>query len=204
MSGSGRAIFARRWSWSTASEGSPRFVRAGLPSTPTMSPRSSVDMAYAVGRAEELDLARAVDQVQEDELPVAPAAEDAPRGTPSRLASARLELLGLGANRRDVVAVGKTGRGAHGRAESTAELGRATDERVGEDRLRGSAEAEEVDTAFGSAGRRRRRTRSTRTVARWRRRGRAPGGFAGAAAVADDERCPDQDQRGSGPRRGRS
>ena len=67
-----------------------------------------LDRPRAVGRAEELDLPGAVDEVEEDELPVPAAAEDAP-GEPPRLRALGpgLERVGLGADGRDLVPVGK-------------------------------------------------------------------------------------------------
>ena len=93
MSGSGRAIFARSSSSSTASDGSPRFVFVALPTTPTMSPRSRSTGPARSAAHEELDLPGAVDEVEEDELPVPAPAHDA-TGEPPRLRLG-LERLGL-------------------------------------------------------------------------------------------------------------
>ena len=76
-----------------------------------------VDGARALGLAEELDPPGAVDEVEEDELPVPAASHDAP-GETTFLAAflAGLEQLRLGPDRRDLVAVGKAlGKAGHGR-----------------------------------------------------------------------------------------
>ena len=63
----------------------------------------------SIDRAEELDPARAVDEVEEDELPHLPPREHA-AGEPARLVAfdAGPEGLGLGSDGGDLVAVGKT------------------------------------------------------------------------------------------------
>src|SRR5262249_57493384 len=73
--------------------------------------------AGAVGCAQELDATGAVDEVEEDELPVLAAAHDAAREAAllGRLL-AGLELLRLGADGRDLVPIGEPLRQtAHGR-----------------------------------------------------------------------------------------
>ena len=86
------------------SDGSPRRDFAGCPLTPTMSPRSTSTLL-----GEQLDPPAAVDEVEERELPHL-AARHHPAGEPERLRlvrRARLELLGLGPDRSDLVPVGK-------------------------------------------------------------------------------------------------
>ena len=80
-----------------------------------------VDLARPRERAEELDPAAAVDEVEEDELP-----EVAAREHPARQAAllgpfgAGLELVGLGADDGDLVAVRKALRRRHGCLTLTA------------------------------------------------------------------------------------
>jgi len=74
-----------------------------------------VDLAGARLGAEQLDPARAVDQVEEDELAHVAAREDAARESPGLGALfVRLQRLGFGADGYDLVAVGKTLGGRHG------------------------------------------------------------------------------------------
>ena len=80
--------------------------------TPTTSPRQDVDLARLRGLADHLDPARAVDDVEEDEL-----AHVAPRHRPSGDPADRvgrlpgLERLALVPDRRDLVPVGEALRG---------------------------------------------------------------------------------------------
>ena len=68
-----------------------------------------VDRPGAILGDEQLDLPGAVDEVEEDELPHVPPSHDPP-GDPPRLAGLLpgLDLLGLDADGRDLVPVGKT------------------------------------------------------------------------------------------------
>jgi hypothetical protein len=73
-----------------------------------------VHIAHPVGRAEELDRARPVDEVEEDELPVpAPAQDPARKAAAVASFDSRLQLLGLGPDRGDLVPLGKARREAH-------------------------------------------------------------------------------------------
>ena len=96
----------RSSSSSTASDGSPRRLFAGLPVDADHVAEVDVDLAGARGRAQQLDAARAVDEVEEDELPHVTPRHHAPGEAP-RLGGLRpaLERLGLGANLGDLVAV---------------------------------------------------------------------------------------------------
>ena len=93
---------------STASDGSPRRVFIALPAAPTTSPRRDVRELDAASLAEELDAARAVDEIEEGQLAVLAPRHDATRETPLGLALlARLETLRLGADESDLVPVGE-------------------------------------------------------------------------------------------------
>jgi len=77
-----------------------------------------VDLARAIGRAEELDAARAVDEVKEDDLAHVPPGHDPAGQAALRLGLlAGLERLGLGADRGDLVPVGEA-LGQRGHAAS--------------------------------------------------------------------------------------
>ena len=81
-----------------------------------------VDRARAVLGAEQLDAPRPIHEVEERELAVTAPGENAAGDTPARLGFlTRLEPLRLGPHRGDLVAVGKSLRGAHGTGEPTAE-----------------------------------------------------------------------------------
>ena len=114
MSGSGRLVLASSSSSSTASDGSPRRVFVGLAVDADDVAEVDVDRAGAVGRAEELDLPRAVDEVEEDELAV-PAAPEHPPGDAARLVAflPGLELLRLGPSRGDLVPLREALRQRH-------------------------------------------------------------------------------------------
>ena len=108
MSGSGEWMRASGSRLSTISDGSPRRDLVGLPIDADDVAEVHVDGAGAVGGAEQLDAARAVDEVEEDELP-----HLAPREHAAREAAllgplvAGLERAGLGVDGGDLVAVGK-------------------------------------------------------------------------------------------------
>ncbi len=79
----------------------------------------NVDVPGPTDVAHELDSPRAVDEIEEDELPHLATCHDAAREAPLQLQlSAGLERLDLGPNGRDVVPVGEALRRGH-RAEST-------------------------------------------------------------------------------------
>ena len=91
---------------STISDGSPRRLFVGLPVAPTTSPRwTSTSPVRAAGQRSWMR-PRAVDEVEEDELPHVSPRHHAP-GEAARLRRLRpvLERVGLGANGRDLVAV---------------------------------------------------------------------------------------------------
>ena len=82
-----------------------------------MSPRVDVDLAYAISRAEQLDPARAVDEVEEDELAhVAPArARGRRRASSARPFSPGSSGSAAASHGGDLVAVVKAlGQAAHG------------------------------------------------------------------------------------------
>ena len=80
-----------------------------------------LDVAGALDRAQELDPPAAIDEVEEDELPHVAPCHDSSGQTPGGVGvRAVLERLGLGANRRDLVAVRKALRQAHGAASLCA------------------------------------------------------------------------------------
>ena len=96
----------RSSSSSTTSDGSPRRLFAGLPVDADDVAEVDVDLAGARGRAQQLDAAGAVDEVEEDELPHVAPRHHAPGEAP-RLGGLRpvLERLRLGAHGGDLVAV---------------------------------------------------------------------------------------------------
>ena len=99
VSGSGRRIFASSVSSSTVSDGSPRRVFDGSALRADDVAEVDVHRPGAVGRAEELDPARAVDEVEEDDLAHVSPAHDAAGQAARRLGlGPRLERLGLGAD----------------------------------------------------------------------------------------------------------
>ena len=75
-----------------------------------------LELARALGRADQLDAPGTVDEVEEDELPHVAARHDTAGEAPLRrvVGRAGFELLGLGADGRDLVPVGETLCG-HGR-----------------------------------------------------------------------------------------
>ncbi len=100
----------------TASDGSPRFVRAGDPGHTDDVAEVEVDGPGPILGDEQLDLPGAVDEVEEDELPHVPPSHDPPSDTP-RLATLLpgLDLLGLDPDGRNLVPVGKSLRQGHAR-----------------------------------------------------------------------------------------
>ena len=100
----------------------PRLVQARLDGSPSGRHRSDevaevdVDLADPLLRAEQLDPAGAVDQVEERQLAHVAACHH-PAGEPTlgRRLGARLDLLGLAAHVGDRVAVGEALRRRHGR-----------------------------------------------------------------------------------------
>jgi hypothetical protein len=127
-----------------------------------------VDLPGPIGRAEELYLARAVDEVEEDELPVTSTAEhaagDAMLGRPLR---SRLELLGLGADGGDLLTVGEARR-RHESAESTSD-GRLRSMNVSDTTAARSARPKK-SYGIRKRGSPKKTTAGTRTAARFRRR----------------------------------
>jgi len=76
-----------------------------------------VELSRPLCRADQLDAARAVDEVEEDELPHFAARHD-PAGQPALgrvVACTRLEPLGFGPDGRNLVPVGETLGSGHGR-----------------------------------------------------------------------------------------
>ena len=76
-----------------------------------------VELARPLCRTDQLDAARAVDEVEENELPHVAARHD-PAGQPALgrvVACTRLELLGFGPDGRNLVPVWETLRSGHGR-----------------------------------------------------------------------------------------
>ena len=82
----------------------------------------NVDLPRPLRRTDQLDATRAVDEVEEDELSHVAARHDPARKTPLGrvVGRAGLELLGFGANARDLVAVGKPLGERHSRASLRA------------------------------------------------------------------------------------
>ena len=104
-----------------ASDGSPRRDFAGRPTTPTTSPRWTSSSPVGRGVADHLDPPGAVDEVEEDELAhPAPRHRAAGDAAASSGVAARLERLGLGPDRRDLVPVGEALRGSHSARRSYA------------------------------------------------------------------------------------
>ncbi len=92
----------------------PRLHR--LPRGPDDVAEIDVDLAGALRRTEQLDSARAVDEVEENELPHVTSRHHAPGDTHRAVrVLARFERLGCATNRRHLVPVGKAlGQAAHG------------------------------------------------------------------------------------------
>ena len=108
MSGSGCVLRASTSTLSASTDGSPRRDFAGRPTTPTTSPRwTSSSPVTATSQITWMRPERST-RSRKTSLPI-PAPRHRPAGDPARLAdlAAVLERLGLGADGRDLVPVGK-------------------------------------------------------------------------------------------------